>query len=153
MASQSYMSRRLTLRPPIHADAFWLFETYRDCMRLYVEPEYGWDELRQRSGLTNSLQQGVWRILLLDDARCGFAHWEQTAETVTLKLLCVAPAMQGRRIGSAVLDRLEAHARSSGKPLHLKTLATNDIAHRWYLRRGFIETARDAHTRSLVWQP
>ncbi|WP_118182364.1 GNAT family N-acetyltransferase [Paraburkholderia phosphatilytica] len=145
------MPAHLTLHPPAQPDAAWLFDTYRDCMREYVEPEYGWDEARQRNGLTNSLTQGVWRILLLDDVRCGFVHWENTPEDITLKLICIAPAMQRKRIGSAVLDRLENHARTSGKPLCLKALATNQIAYSWYRRRGFVEIQRDAHTRTLIY--
>jgi GNAT superfamily N-acetyltransferase len=146
------MLAHLTLQPPTQHDALWLFDTYRDCMRVYVEPEYGWDDTHQRDGLINALTRGVWRILLVDGTRCGFVHWDNTSEDITLKLLCVISAMQQRRIGSVVLDQLESHARTRGKPLHLKTLATNRIAHDWYVRRGFVETVRDAHTRTLVWR-
>ncbi|MEI8412942.1 MULTISPECIES: GNAT family N-acetyltransferase [unclassified Kribbella] len=77
------------------------------------------------------------------DEITGFVLLEDEPDSLLLDVLAVAPTAQGRGIGSALLDFVEAEARARG--YEQVTLCTNaamteNLA--YYPRRGYVETHR-----------
>lgn len=66
----------------------------------------------------------------------GFADYDPAL--AHLRYLFIAPAAQGRGIGRALVDGVQA--RCGGRALDLTCFAVNDKALAWYLRQGFAVT-------------
>jgi ribosomal protein S18 acetylase RimI-like enzyme len=56
-----------------------------------------------------------------------------------LELLAVAPGRQGRGLGGALLDHVEAHAFARGQNLFVCVSDFNEGARRFYRRHGYAE--------------
>jgi len=86
-------------------------------------------------------------FLALQDGRiagCVFAL-ERSADFYVGKL-AVAPELQGQGIGGRLMQAVEDHARSRGKPaIELQTRIELTANHATFARLGFRESARTAH--------
>ncbi|MBP0588241.1 GNAT family N-acetyltransferase [Paraburkholderia sp. LEh10] len=124
-------------------DLEWLFDTYKRTMRVFVTQVYGWDEDSQRAGFAKSVRQGTCQIVTCESKRCGFLHWEIEPDLVWLRMLCVAPDMQRKSIGSQAIAKVLSLSSHLQKPLYLHVFACNRVAYDWYRKIGFVEIEND----------
>lgn len=143
----------LDFRQAVSGDSEWLFETYQRTMRGFVTSAYGWDEDLQRAGFGKSLRQGSCQIVTRDGNRCGFVHWDVEPDLVWLRMLCIAPELQNKSIGSEALGKIISVSSSLQKPLYLNVFVCNRVAYDWYRRIGFVEIENDGKIFTLVLAP
>jgi [ribosomal protein S18]-alanine N-acetyltransferase len=98
-----------------------------------------------RGNVIDSLAAGyLAEVLVAPDAGIvGYFVAMAGADEMHLLNLTVAPPWQGRGLGQAMLDALEAHCRARHMPtLWLEVRAGNERARALYRRRGFAEVGR-----------
>jgi ribosomal protein S18 acetylase RimI-like enzyme len=140
----------LELRQAVPTDSEWLFHTYKQTMSEFVTLTYGWDETLQQAGFSKSLRQGSCQIVMLEEAQCGFVHWEVEPDLVWLRMLCIVPGKQRKSIGKETLAQVMAISRRLHKPLYLHVFVCNRIACEWYERLGFVEVESDGKITTLM---
>lgn len=110
-------------------------------------PQWFGIEASNRSYLAGLSELPASFIALLDGTLVGFASLRiHNPESAEVEVLAVDPGFHRQRIGSALLDRLEAEMRERGvfKLLHVKTLGPSDPDQNYartrafYLARGFV---------------
>jgi ribosomal protein S18 acetylase RimI-like enzyme len=120
------------------ADAPILYEIHRDAMFSYVEQTWGWDEADQVQRFRNYASMVPLQVIIVDDQPAGFAHIDVTGDAVDVVNIELARHVQGRGIGTALLEQVIADANASGKPVRLQVLKANPDAKRLYDRMGFV---------------
>ena len=97
-----------------------------------------------RGNFVDSLAAGYWCTLVeLDGAVAGYTIALPGAGELHLLNVTVLPSLQGRGLGSRLLDALEAEARSRGfASLWLEVRQSNRRAQALYGRRGYREVGR-----------
>ena len=135
-----------TLRPAVDDDIEGLYALHVETMRGYVEATFGaWDEAHEREVYWrrwSDIQVATNRtldVVLVDRAVAGypFAGYldvEDEGEFVALNNIRVAPSLQGRGLGGALVRRVIAEA--APRPVQLRVLRVNP-ARRLYERLGF----------------
>lgn len=89
-------------------------------------------------------------IVELARERVGAMIVARTAATLYLVDVCIAPAFQGRGIGTQLLLGLQEEARSLGVPLTLH-VDSESRARRLYARHGFAALGDDGVTCEMEW--
>ncbi|WP_202962844.1 GNAT family N-acetyltransferase [Tumebacillus flagellatus] len=123
---------------------------------------WGWDDFMQQNFLT--MQWNAQRmsyeaqfpdahhhVLMVNEQPVGRLLVNQTPEELHIVDIALLPEARNRGVGSAVLQELQAQARSLGVPLKLRVLHTNP-ARRLYERLGFRVVHEDAMSRHMEWQ-
>jgi ribosomal protein S18 acetylase RimI-like enzyme len=141
----------ITRRRALPSDAELARRVHHDAYREAVERQFGaWDEARQDRFFAAAWAAAEHEILLCDGVPCGYVCVEEHADHVLVREIAVAPAFQGRGIGSAVLRETQARARARGVPVRLGTFLTNRAA-ALYRRLGFRETGRSTTHIGFEW--
>jgi ribosomal protein S18 acetylase RimI-like enzyme len=97
----------------------------------------------QAAGYTVQFPDAVSLIVTRDGGAIGRLLLDCTHERWHVIDVVLLPADCGRGLGSEIFAALEASARERGiAALTLMVLSTNLAAHRFYLRRGFVETGQ-----------
>jgi ribosomal protein S18 acetylase RimI-like enzyme len=78
---------------------------------------------------------------------------EESEDEIYLAEIQVAPAWQGRGIGSSVVRSLMDRAAASERPLTLRVLHVNDRARKLYERLGFHQFKTIETHAYLRWTP
>lgn len=123
----------LRLRPAKANDAAFAFRVSEACIKPYAEQTWGyWDgEIGFDPAHDEIISHFDWDIgMMRVDRRVD--HW-------VLAKLYLLPPFQGDGLGSALLERLIADARTLCMPLRLTVLQVNP-ARRFYERHGFVVT-------------
>lgn len=88
--------------------------------------------------------------LLWDDAGCGLAARSDLANSVTVQVY-VRPEARRDGIGSALAERLVAHARTLGRPYAFATVDARSAAGVTFAeRRGLVEVGREVEARRAI---
>ncbi len=98
-----------------------------------------------RGNFVDSLAAGYLAEVLASprDGLLGYFVAMPVVDELHLLNLTVAPAWQGRGLGRALLDAVEAHGRALGLvALWLEVRQSNERARGLYRRRGFVEVGR-----------
>jgi len=106
-------------------------------MREYVLATWGaWneDEVRRRS--SENIAASSTQIIELADTAIGIQVVEREHDCIRLVQLFIRPEYQRRGIGSRLIERLLAEARSARLPMRLRVLRVNP-AFALYQRMGF----------------
>jgi len=118
-----------------------LYALHVETMRGYVVATFGpWDEAHEhevywrRWGDIQAATNRTLDVALVDGAVVGYLDVENEGEFVALHNIRVAPSMQGRGLGGALVRRVIAEA--APKPVQLRVLRVNP-ARRLYERLGF----------------
>ena len=144
---------KLTRRPALPSDVAFARRTHHEAYREAVERQFGaWDEARQDRFFDGDWAAASFEILLCDGEPCGYLCVEEHPDHVLVREIVLAPAFQGRGIGSTVLRETQELARARGVPVRLGTFHTNRAAD-LYRRLGFRETGRSASFTGFEWGP
>lgn len=127
-----------TLRPAAQTDHDFLYQLHIAAIRDAVEATWGWDEAFQRRYFEEHWDPGPRQIIVVDGQDVGMVQVETYQDEIFLALIEVAPAWQGKGIGSAVIRDVQARAREGGLPVTLHVLKANPKARRLYERLGFV---------------
>jgi GNAT superfamily N-acetyltransferase len=113
----------------------------------YIDPEQSW-QLRRRLYLDILGHDGSFALIArLDGADVGYAvvalhdgpddTWVTGARLAEVETLSVVPAVRGRGVGSALLDRVDVELAAIGvHDLAIAVVADNTSAVEFYERRG-----------------
>jgi ribosomal protein S18 acetylase RimI-like enzyme len=130
-----------TLRPALESDIEGLYALHVETMRGYVVATFGpWDEAHEREVYWRrwtDIQAATNRtldVVLVDGAVSGYLDVEDEGEFVALNNIRVAPSLQGRGLGGALVRRVIAEA--APRAVQLGVLRVNP-ARQLYERLGF----------------
>jgi ribosomal protein S18 acetylase RimI-like enzyme len=142
-----------TLRPVTEADYGFIYALNRTTMQPYVEPIWGWDEAFQREAFARRWNPDNQQIIVVNGRDAGRITLNETPELIYLAQINLLPEFQGKGIGTAVIQSIQANAERAGKFVELRVLKTNPDARRLYERLGFtVFDETDTHFW-MRWQP
>ncbi len=144
------MGPRYSIRPAQKDEIDALYAIHRAAMETYVSQTWGsWDDAFQRDFFGNH-----WPDLRLaidvDGTLGGFLDLDESPECIRVENLELAPAHQGRGIGSAILLSVQQRAALHKLPVALQVLKVNP-ARRLYERLGFHETGETETHFEMAW--
>ncbi|WP_030797825.1 GNAT family N-acetyltransferase [Streptomyces sp. NRRL S-337] len=130
------------LRSAQPADIETIVELRAVVMRPDLERLGRFDEHRVRQRLRDSFSPRYTSVIVADDAFAGCVTVRPTEEGRWLEHFYLAPGLQGRGLGSAVLRTLLERIDADGVPVRLNVLQ-GSAARRLYERHGFTMEAQD----------
>ena len=120
-------------------DVAFAFDVTETAMREYVEATWGpWIVEQQRELHANSFDLQTHSVVVLDGVPSGILAVQEVHDHVQLEKLYLLPAARNRGLGSVLLNRVIERSRALKKPVHLRVLAVNTSAQRFYGRHGFV---------------
>jgi ribosomal protein S18 acetylase RimI-like enzyme len=128
------------LRPASERDRDFLFSVYCVNMRDVVEQTWGWDDAWQLTEFERRCKQYGVSVIDVDSRAVGGLWLEQRPDSLYIHELQIAPAWQGRGIGTAVIERVIALGAGCGLPIALSVVPANPRALSLYERLGFTVT-------------
>ncbi|MEV7598612.1 GNAT family N-acetyltransferase [Kitasatospora sp. NPDC089797] len=132
-----------TLRPARPEDLDPIVDLKAQVMRADLERLGRWDPDRSRERVRKSFSPRHTSVLQVDGAFAGCVTIRpDTSGGRHLELFYLAPHLQGRGLGTAVLRHLLADADAAGEAVHLVVLR-GSAARRLYERHGFTVAAED----------
>jgi ribosomal protein S18 acetylase RimI-like enzyme len=137
---------KFELRPAREEDRDSLFALHRVTMRDVIARTWGWDESWQRAHFDARYDPSHVSVVTSGGRDAGMLWLENRPSEIYVAELQIAPDMQGRGIGSAVLGGVIAAAAARGACVTLQVLEANEGARRLYQRLGFYVTGEyDRH--------
>ena len=109
---------------------------YFETMRWAIERVFGWDEARQYASFSEWFKPEEVSVITADGVDAGWIQQCMNENGIVLGSIYVAPAMQRKGIGSAVLRAILHTGRQKSKPVTLAVMKINP-AHALYERLGF----------------
>ena len=136
------------LRHARAGDREWLYALHCATMRDVVERTWGWDEAWQRAHFDSRFAPAAISVVTVAGRDVGVLSLQARPAELYVAALEIAPEMQGRGLGTAVMRRVLADAASRGLPVTLQVLKANEGARRLYERLGFQVTGQvERHLR------
>jgi GNAT superfamily N-acetyltransferase len=135
---------RIALRTACSEDFVFARNLYFETMRVMIERLFGWDQTREERNFAGFFKVEEVRIITADDQDVGWIQEQVENRTINLGSFFVMPAMQGRGIGTKVLDILLARAADQSKAMTLAVVKINPARY-FYEKRGFRITHEDQH--------
>jgi ribosomal protein S18 acetylase RimI-like enzyme len=136
------------LRPARDGDREWLYALHCAAMRDVVERTWGWDEAWQRAHFDSRFAPAGISVITEAARDVGALSLQARPSELYVAALEIAPEMQGRGLGTAVMRWVLAEAASRGVPATLQVLQANAGARRLYERLGFQVTGQvERHLR------
>jgi GNAT superfamily N-acetyltransferase len=130
------------LRPAADLDAHWIAELRAVALRSDLERLGRFDPVRVRQRFLSAFDPAVTKVVLVDGEEAGCIAVRPDAGSLWIEHFYLAPDVQGRGVGSAVLRRqLAGHGRQH--PFRLNVLRESR-ARALYERNGFIVERQDA---------
>ena len=135
----------VTTRPATVDDKELLRRIHHDAYHDVVTRQFGaWDLAEQRIRFDKSLRIEYHRVIELDGMPIGSIASIDTDDHVFLSGIQLLPAYQNQGIGSDLIARELARAKSLGKPLRLQVLLANR-GRALYERLGFRVVSETEH--------
>jgi ribosomal protein S18 acetylase RimI-like enzyme len=135
---------KIALRAACSQDSVFARDLYFETMRGFIDCLFGWDQAREERNFAGFFKVDEVRIITADDQDVGWIQEQVENRTINLGSFYVMPAMQGRGIGTKVLDILLARAAYQSKAMTLSVVKINPARH-FYEKRGFRITHEDQH--------
>ena len=135
---------KIALRTACSEDFVFARNLYFETMRGMIERLFGWDQTREERNFAGFFKVEEVKIITADDLDVGWIQEQVEDRTINLGSLYVVPAMQGRGIGTRVLDILLTHAADQSKAMTLAVVKINPARY-FYEKRGFRITHEDQH--------
>ena len=115
-----------------------------------IQQSYGWVEATQRSYAEESLNG---EVVLVDDKPVGVLTLSDWTDQLHLTWMAVAPEMQRRGLGGALIQHAQLRASNAGKPLTLQVLRNNPAVS-LYEKCGFEICGHSGpHMLLMRWEP
>ncbi|KPI10556.1 GCN5-related N-acetyltransferase [Actinobacteria bacterium OK074] len=140
------------LRSAEQADVEVIAELRAVVLRPDLERLGRFDEHRVRQRLRDSFSPRHTSVVVADGAFAGCVTVRPAEDGRWLEHFYLAPGVQGRGLGSAVLRTLLRRADADGVPVRLNVLQ-GSAARRLYERHGFAVEAQDPIDVSMVRRP
>jgi ribosomal protein S18 acetylase RimI-like enzyme len=126
---------------------------HHQAFREVVERQFGpWNPALQDRLFAETWARGSFSIVLFDGQPCGYLWVAEHNDAVHVHEIVVAPAFQGRGIGTALIQQVLARADGRQVPVRLGTLHANRAAS-LYRRLGFSEVGRTPTHQLFEWRP
>lgn len=125
-----------TLRPATAEDYAFLYDLHVAAMKEYVAQTWGWDDAVQQAMFRESFVPERSQIVIVAGQSVGVLAAERRAAEWFIGNIAIAPPMQGRSLGTALVRELLATAARDGLPTRLQVLRVNP-ARQLYERLGF----------------
>lgn len=106
-----------------------------------------WTEQQVKGELLGSMTS----VIELDGQRVGRLRVVRGGEFIELAGIQLMPEVQGRGIGTAIIESLKVEAAAAGLALELGVEKDNPNAHRLYRRLGFVEVGETDDEHRLRW--
>ena len=137
--------RVFQLRSACSADFAFAWSLYRGLMKsLTVELLGRWNEPGQKRVVELALTQEGTSIVVIDGSDVGWLHVGELSGAIYLGQLYLAPELQNRGIGTAIVTELRDKAQQAGKALTLDVMK-NNRARFFYERLGFQVIGQSEH--------
>jgi len=127
----------MNLRPANTEDLAPLFAIHRCVFRSHIEKLWGWDEEWQWQNFTSECASAATCVIEVDDLIAGYIQVLDRESQIYLQNIAIAPAFQGKGIGTMLLKGLQSKATARKVPVHLGVFRTNTPAQGLYKRLGF----------------
>jgi ribosomal protein S18 acetylase RimI-like enzyme len=119
------------------------------------------DEPKWRKGFTESTREQVrgevagstTSVIELGGDPVGRLRVTRSPDRIELSGIQLLPRVQGRGIGTAIIEDLKAEAKAAGVPLDIAVEKDNPRARRLYERLGCVKVAEDDQEHKLRWCP
>lgn len=128
---------RWELRPALDSDRDSLFALHRLTMREVIAETWGWDETWQQAEFMRRLDTCTVSVIEIEGQAVGALWLRATPESLHIVELQLVPKMQGRGVGSAVVQHVIQQGIDGGVPVTLSVVPANARAQRLYERLGF----------------
>jgi GNAT superfamily N-acetyltransferase len=135
---------KIALRTACSEDFAFARDLYFETMRGMIERLFGWDQAREERNFAGFFKVDEVRIITADGQDVGWIQEQVENRRINLGSFYVMPTMQGRGIGTKVLDILLARAADQSKAMTLAVVKINPARH-FYEKRGFRFTHEDQH--------
>jgi GNAT superfamily N-acetyltransferase len=135
---------KIALRTTCSEDFVFARNLYFETMRGMIERLFGWDQAREERNFAEFFKADEVSIITADEQDVGWIQEQVEDRTINLGSFYVTPAMQGRGIGTKVLDILLTRAANQSKAMTLAVVKINP-ARCFYEKRGFRITHEDQH--------
>jgi ribosomal protein S18 acetylase RimI-like enzyme len=140
------------LRPAGSEDFRFAWSLYRDLMKpLTVELLGKWNEPGQKRVVELALVTKGTSIIVIDGLDAGWLQVGESPDSIYLGQLHLAPSLQNRGIGTAIVRELTDKARQAGKALTLDVMK-NNRARLLYERVGFRVIGESEYKLKMRWQ-
>lgn len=119
-------------------DVDYAFDLYSRTSKDSIIAAQGyWCDEERYSAFIKGISTDDTYMLVENNVAFGCFCLIESDESLMLQRMYVEPAMQGRGIGSAIIDYAIGQARAKGLHLDLEVVRTNEKAYGFYLKRGF----------------
>jgi ribosomal protein S18 acetylase RimI-like enzyme len=118
---------------------------------LTVELLGWWNESGQQSVVEVALKHEGTSIIVVDGLDAGWLHVIESADSIYLGQLYLAPSLQNRGIGTAIVRELRDKATQAGKAVTLDVMK-NNRARSLYERLGFGVVGESEYKLKMRWQ-
>ena len=135
---------QIALRTACNEDFVFARNLYFETMRGVIERLFGWDQTREEMNFAKFFKVEEVKIIIADGQDVGWIQEQVEDRTINLGSFYVMPAMQGRGIGTKVLNILLTRAADRSKAMTLAVVKTNPARY-FYEKRGFRITHEDHH--------
>ena len=147
-----FASKAFQLRPARSDDFRFAWSLYEELMKpLTIELLGRWSESGQKQVIEWALAQQGTLIIVKDELDIGWMQVIETPDTLYLGQLYVAPSLQNRGIGTAILRELTDKARRGRKSLTLDVMK-NNRSRLLYERLGFHVIGQSEYKLKMQWQ-
>jgi len=140
------------VRPAAGEDFQLAWSLYRDLMKpLTMELLHYWNEPGQEGVVKLALEQQGTSIIVIDGLDAGWLHVSESPDSIYLGQLYLAPSLQNRGIGTAIMKELKDKAAQAGKAFTLDVLK-NNRARSLHERLGFRVVGESEYKLHMRWQ-
>jgi GNAT superfamily N-acetyltransferase len=119
-------------------------QLYFETMRWAIEHLFGWDQVHQEGSFAEWFHPDEVSIIMADGVDVGWIQQREDSDTIFLGSIYVTPEMQGKGIGTRVIQTLVDLGRQRSLPVTLAVMKINP-AFALYKRLGFRITHEDEH--------
>jgi ribosomal protein S18 acetylase RimI-like enzyme len=147
-----FAPRAFQLRPAASEDFQFAWSLYRSLMQpLTVELLGRWNDSGQQSVVEAALKHEGTSIIVVDGLDAGWLHVIESDDSIYLGQLYLAPSLQNRGIGTAIVRELRDKATQAAKALTLDVMK-NNRARSLYERLGFGVVGESKYKLKMRWQ-
>jgi ribosomal protein S18 acetylase RimI-like enzyme len=146
-----FAHRAFQLRPAGSEDFQFVWSLYRDLMKPLTVELLEWNEPGQKRVVELALTQKGTSIIVIDGLDAGWLQVDESPGSIYLRQLYLAPSLQNRGIGTAIVRELRDKAWQAGKALTLDVMK-NNRARLLYERLGFRVIGESEYKLKIRWQ-